>query len=256
MKKHLFILMLAITLNANSQTTLITNIEDMGIGSPPITAHQINEITIDFNGLKQVPESLLINFPDNSSTVVPISNFIPRNGFTVRTDNDPPGTPPVYPTPGISNDELDYLWAGSNTDFDVMLSVTKGQLTGLITGNQKRYGIEKTLIDTYNMIDVRLEGYPPQDVLDTENFNTTKQQITNTGTTGSDFKSFEMFNETYAGTTTPYTQIDTLVFYTEQARIDAGGDSNDFNDTEDIEALALASVISWITSNALGNSIL
>src|SRR5690554_2655295 len=155
MKNYLLILMLVAVFSASSQTTLITNIEEAGAGSPPPTAYQINEISLDLDSLKQVPESLLIDFPDNTSTIVPISNFIPRNGFTLRTEDDPPDTPPVCPTPGVPNNELDYLWTGSNADYDVMLSVSKGQLTGLMTGNEKRYGIEKTLSNSYNMIDIR-----------------------------------------------------------------------------------------------------
>lgn len=241
MKKLLFILMLANLCKVNSQTVLITNIEASGGGSPPPTAYQINEVTIDFDGLKNVPESLEIDFPDLSSTIVPITDFIPRNGFTIRTDDDPPGTPPVYPTPGVPNNELDYLWMGSNADYDVMLSVTKGQLTGLITGNTKRYGIEKTLTDTYNMIDVRLEGYPAQDIFEEE---PTDQAFNPSGTSqmvlGDDIKEFVVFNQAYSGGTTQYTPIDILVFYTDQARIDAGGAPGDINDTEDIEALILA----------------
>jgi len=214
MKKHTFIFtLITIAINVNSQTILITNIEASGGGSPPPTAYQINEVTIDFDGLKEVPDSLEIDFPDLSSTIVPISNFIPRNGFTVRTENDPPGTPPVYPTPGVPNDELDYLWMGSNNEYDVMLSVTQGHLTGLITGNVKRYGIEKTPADTYNMIDVRLEGYPAQDALEFESTNAVSPLIKNQIILGDDIKEFVMFNEDYTGTSTAYTPIDILVFY-------------------------------------------
>lgn len=242
MKNYLLILMLIAAFSANSQTVLITNIEEAGAGSPPPTAYQINEISLNLNSLKQVPESILIDFPDNTSTVVPISNFIPRNGFTLRTEDDPPGTPPVYPTPGVPNNELDYLWTGSNADYDVMLSVNKGQLTGLMTGNEKRYGIEKTLSNSYNMIDIRLEGYPPQDILDEEIINISSQNDLYSETSVSHFKSFNMFNESYSGTTSSFTPIDILIFWTEQARIDAGGDPNDPDDTEEIEALMTASV--------------
>jgi len=242
MKKYLLLLMLVGGGTANSQTTLITNIEPPAPVSPAPTAYQVNQISLDLDGLKQVPESLTIDFPDTTSTVVPISNFIPRNGFTVRTDNDPPGTPPVYPTPGVPNEELDYLWMGSNDDYDVMLSVTKGQLTGLITGNVKRYGIQRTQAQTYNMIDVRLEGYPPQDIVDTESINVAGQPVENQIVLNNDINEYVMFNEDYTGSTTPYTLIDILVFYTDQARIDAGGAPGDIYDTEDIEALVLASV--------------
>ncbi len=254
MKKFLCILMMAITLNANSQTTLITNIEATGGGSPPPTAYQINEISLNLDGLKQVPESLVIDFPDNTSTTVPISNFIPRNGFTVRTDNDPPGTPPIYPTPGVPNNELDYLWTGSNTDYDVMLSVSKGQLTGLITGNEKRYGIERTNINAYNMIDVRLEGYPPSDFEESDsNQSFIQTSMANRNTTSSHYKEFNMFNQSYLQTTSSFTPIDVLIFWTEQARIDAGGNPNDPDDTDEIEAVMMASVDH--TNVALENSL-
>ncbi|KAA3640094.1 MAG: hypothetical protein DWP95_09255, partial [Proteobacteria bacterium] len=184
----------------------------------------------------------MIDFPDNTSTIVPISNFIPRNGFTLKTEDNPPGTPPVYPTPGVPNNELDYLWTGSNADYDVMLSVSKGQLTGLITGNEKRYGIEKTQTETYNMIDVRLEGYPPQDIPEPAPTVTFNQYVSRPAILGGDIKEYVVFNQAYNGTNIPYTPIDILVFYTDQARIDAGGTPGDVNDTKDIEALILASV--------------
>jgi|GEM_PF-5241851 len=43
---HLLLLMLTMTLNANSQTTLVTEIEAAGGASPPPTAYQINEISL------------------------------------------------------------------------------------------------------------------------------------------------------------------------------------------------------------------
>lgn len=255
MPKFCLILLLTLSLNTYAQTSLITNIEPAdGGSSPPPTAYQINEITIDFDGLKHVPESLRIDFPDTTFTIVPITNFIPRSGFTVRTDDDPPGTPLVYPTPGVPNDELDYLWMGSNADYDVMLSVTKGQLTGLITGNEKRYGIEKTNINTYNIIDVRLEGYPPSDIEENDNGQTFRQpHATNNGTFISHHKEFDVFNHLYDQTTSSFTPIDVLIFWTEQARIDAGGDPNDPDDTNEIEALMIASVDH--TNVALENSL-
>jgi|GEM_PF-3598377 len=132
---------------------------------------------------------------------------------------------------------------GSNVDYDVMLSVTNGQLTGLITGNQKRYGIEKTITDTYNMIDIRLEGYPDQDISDSEPFMDTVVQNTHQGNTSvSRVKQFDVFNEDYLNTTTSFTSLDLMIFWTEQSRIDAGGDPSDPDDTQDIEALMLASV--------------
>ncbi len=262
MKNLLRILMMVITLNANSQTNLITSIDDAGSGSPPPTAYQINEITLDFDGLKQIPESLRIDFPNDTFTIVPIGNFIPRNGFTIRADNDPPGTPPIYPTPGVPNDELDYLWTGSNSDYDVMLSVSDGQLIGLIASSEKRFGIKKTPKDTYQMIDINLSGYRPNDLAidDMDLVERTSIQSNiypsqSTSTTNipiDDIKVFDMYNELYHGTNSSFTNLDILVFFTEQARIDAGGDPNDINDKVDIEALIRTSVDH--ANTALANS--
>lgn len=251
MKNVLSFVLLTLGTTAISQTILITNIQPADPGtSPPPTAFQINEISIDFDALKQIPEALRIDFPDGSHTIVPIINFIPRNGFTLRTDDDPPNTPSVYPTPNVPNNELDYLWMGGNSQHDVVLSVADGHLTGTIASKDSRYAIEKNISDVYELIEVNPAGFPEcGHIGDSEGLseNTATMHQADQAHQGepislNDVLVFNMFNQHYHASNINYTEIDIVVLYNEGARVDAGGDPNDVHDTADIVAKIRASV--------------
>ncbi len=254
-EKVLYIYILCcLSFASHSQVSLISNIEEVDPSvSPPPTAFQINQISINFDVLKEIPEQLLIEFPDGGSTVVPLQSFDPRAGFYFRSEDDPPG-PEVYPIPGLPDDEFSYLWTGVNDDYDVLLSVTNGQLTGLITGNEGRYGIERIFGGDYNYIEIRLEGYPSQDEPEEGDDGLINVTSEPAETHISHVKSFAInANNSPVVNRGSTTFVDLMVLWTEEARVDAGGDSNNANDTQDIEALMVASVDH--TNLALTNSL-
>ncbi|MCF6299890.1 MAG: hypothetical protein L3J52_02050 [Proteobacteria bacterium] len=239
-----------------SQTLLLNSIDDVGGGiTPPPTAFTLYEVDINFDGLKEIPESITLSFPDNSTSVVPRGRFDLRKGYNLRDeDEDPPGIPDFWPIPGWPEDEFSYMWTGSNDDYDVLLTVTNGQLIGLIAGNQKRFGIDR-LADgsAYWMSDIRLEGYPPMASLDSTQVTAVETPNINTDHVfTSHLKEITLKEKSLNNRGVNFTTLDMLVVWTEQARIDAGGAPGDPNDTQNIDALITTAVDH--TNLALSNS--
>ncbi|MCF6299730.1 MAG: hypothetical protein L3J52_01190 [Proteobacteria bacterium] len=227
--------------SSHSQTLLLNSIDHVGGGiTPPPTAFVLYEIDVNFTGLKEIPESITLSFPDNSTSIVPRGRFDLRKGYNLRDeDEDPPGTPDFWPIPGWPADEFSYMWTGSNDDYDVLLTVTNGQLIGLIAGNQKRFGIQQLQDNSaYWMSDIRLEGFPPVDAPETtRSLASEALEINNDDVFTSHLREFTLGEKSLKNRGVNFTTLDMLVLWTEQARIDAGGAVGDPNDTQDIDAL-------------------
>lgn len=226
-----------------AQTPLFLSVQqtDSG-GSLPPTANAYYDVEIDFAALKYAPDELLIDLPNGDSVVAFKTHFLYRAGYAYRTEWDPPGTPPVYPIPGAPPDSFSYRWVGGNGEYDVALTVIEGRMMGLITG-PKRYGIRQISSGSYRMTDIHSAGFaecaigtPPQ-----------SYQRKNTVRRPSDL-SFSMIREVaqpkrfapLQGLST--VQVDLLVPWTEQARIDAGGSPSDPNDTTELYDLIQTAV--------------
>ncbi|MCF6300864.1 MAG: M12 family metallo-peptidase, partial [Proteobacteria bacterium] len=158
-------------------------------------------------------------------------------------DEDPTGTPDFWPIPGWPEDDFSYMWTGSNDDYDVLLTVTNGQLIGLIAGNQKRFGIDR-LADgsAYWMTDIRLEGFLPMDPPDSTGSTLSGTPNINTDHVFTSHLKEITLDEKSLNRGVNLTTLDILIVWTEQARIDAGGASGDPNDTQGIEALIATAV--------------
>ncbi len=129
--------------NSQANTVLFTNPQQPLNVSPPPTVNAFYDIDINLSDIKLAPDTIQINFPDNSSTTVAKGDFISR---------------------GTNS----YKWSGSNNDYDVVLTVHNNQLIAYITSNTKRYGIS-LLADgvSYRFYDYRLSMFPQNTELET-----------------------------------------------------------------------------------------
>lgn len=224
-------LMLALAGSARAQTTLFLSLQLANPGgSPPPTVHAYFDVEIDFDALKHAPVALRIDLPDGSSFVAEQTEFLYRGGYSYRQDWDPPDTPPIYPTPGLPNNQFSYRWTGGDAEHDVALTVIDGRLTGLITG-PRRYGIRRLGSGSYRMSDIRLAGYAGCAI----------GRLTDGAQRSSPAHDSsivaDMVREVVHQPTTIHprginlVRTDLLIPWTEQARIDAGGLPGDPTDT-------------------------
>lgn len=251
----LILVLIGFPLLAQPQITLFSNVQQQVNISPLPTVNSTYTLDVNFDQLKLEPDSILLNFPDGSSTTVNKTDFTPRNGYIFRDDEDPPGTPLYWVNPNAADSDMSYKWSGGNDDYDVLLTVNNGQLLGYISSSSKRYGIER-LADNinYRMVDYYLEGFPGCHTIDTtasldKNFAVNDEQKT----TISHQKFFDLSKTPSANKSTQHTIIDALVVWTEEARIEAGGNPSDPNDTEDIDTLIITAIDH--ANQALSNSL-
>lgn len=258
MKLFYIIAAFILSFSAISQTTLITNIEPIcGTCTPNETTNQINEIELNFDELKLGPDSLIIELSDSSTILIENGQFIPKHGYTFRDeDDDPPGTPVFWLTPGLTNDDLSYLWKGSNSEYQVLLNVHMGILNGYITSNEKRYGIKKKLNGTYVLIDVRLEGFRPMDIIASSSVATPIPEFDNPNRNAyiTNVKKMELRPQSHSGNQLFANEsLDIMVLYDEDARVANCNLPCDPDDTDGIEGLIHTSVEH--ANSALSNSL-
>jgi|SRR5690606_11822244 len=94
------------------------------------------------------------------------------------------------------------------------------------------------------MYEFDYEYFPPTDILEDISTNINQDLISEqdqSKTFTSHLKSFD-FSSQPANSRSNTTVIDSLIVWTEGARVEAGGDPNNVNDTADIEALMVASI--------------
>lgn len=212
--------------------------------SPPPTVNATYPITLNFDHLKHAPAGLVIELPNGISFTAQRSEFAYRSGYVSSTPWDPPGTPPVYPNPLLPNGAFSYKWAGRDANHEVVLTVDHGRMLGVITGT-RRFVIEPVTPDGYRLIDVNSEAFPvcavgeaPLAVISNPVAEPPHQQMkidTIRAVTPGHFP------DSFLGAGT-LNFVDLLVPWTEQARIDAGGASNDPNDTDNIYDLIQAAI--------------
>lgn len=131
------LLALALVASSHAQTPLFLDVQpSLPGGSPPPTVNAYYDVEIDFDALRHAPEELEIALPDGEMFIAKQTQFLYRAGYLSREEWDPPGTPPIYPHPGLPNDQFSYRWVGGNSQYDVALTVIEGRLTGPIYRNQ------------------------------------------------------------------------------------------------------------------------
>lgn len=224
-------------------------------GEPPPGVAAVFPVTIPLDTLATGPEQLQIELPDVPVTfVADLVVFEPRIGF------DEVGSP----LPGTTIDDLSFLWRGRGMGYDVLLTVVEGWIAGQIIGADGNYAISRTagyvptalalFSGTENL--VRLTE-PPVD----EDFTIppplqgrvpTPDQLLEVYKDRLDPRVYAALK---AGQPLPERiYIDVLAVFTDQARIDAGGEPGIPYDDRAIKAEILGGVDQ--TNTAFDNSLL
>src|SRR5690554_1977229 len=254
--KILLIAVIAIlTIPSVYATDFFDSVETIGGATPPPIYKAHYDIGINFDELQEGPNSLTFNLPNGITTTVDVTDFFPRQGYEYfDEDIHPPGSPPFWIEPGTPHEEIGYKWSGSNDDYDVLISVHSGVLYGIITGNNFRYGMSRIHNGNYRMYEFDYEYFPRTDILEDTFTNINQGLISEqdqSKTFVSHLKSFD-FSRQPDNSRSNTTVIDVLIVWTEDARVAAGGDPNNANDTADIEALMVTSMDH--ANTALANS--
>lgn len=251
------LLSFSISSSLKAQTLLYDNLTPQVGVSPPPTVFSYYTLDINLNGLKAFPDSLRIDFPDGTFTIVQQSEFSPRSGYVFRDDEtDPPGTPVFWVNPNANPEDFSFKWTGSNEEYDVVFTVHKGQLIGYITSNSKRYGIER-LNDgsTYRLSNFNLENFPQEERVIVAKTNDLNKEKLIDNTYISHLKSYNNEKQIVnKGVSTQNTVVDMLIVWTEQARIDAGGSISNPDDTQGLDTLMITAIDHANTAFANSNS--
>ncbi len=246
MKFRLSLLLFALICSTSYSADFFNSVDAIGGASPPPVYKAFYDITINFDELQDGPETLTFNLPNGINTTVNLTDFAARQGYQYfDEDEDPPGTPPFWILDGTPHEEIGYKWAGSNDDYDVLISVHNGILHGIITGDEFRYGITRTLSGSYRMYEFNYEFFPQTDILELSSLEIGDEvnQVHNQEETFmSHIKSFDFSSRQVNQNRGNSNVIDLLIVWTEEARTEAGGDVNDPNDTADIDALIVAAI--------------
>ncbi len=239
------LLLFTVSTVCQAQTILFKNIQPAQLTSPLPFLISVNTVTLNFEGLKQFPDQLRINFPGGLFTIVPKTRFEPRSGYIYRDEVvDPPGTPPFRVDPNAALSDFSYLWAGSNDEYDVVITVIKGRLVATIAGNSKFYAIQLNGIGNYDLYYIYLPGMPSNanDVVSSTSaqHNSSVSQVIDKEIKISHLKTINLSDKISVKSQNrvanpSYNELDVLVVYTEDARIDAGADANNPNDTAAME---------------------
>lgn len=201
--------------------SLLTTVADNPSGSPPPGIAASYVVTVNLSGLELNPASVTIDLPGGDSITADRLAFKTYEGFA------PDGTPGTSTT--LS--DLAYSWRGQSADQDnVVLAVVEGALWALISGPQRHYSITMGASDQLlNSLDYT--GLP-RDVED---------PIMGPDPWTVPYAPPEPFvpRPQQEGV---IPEIDLLVLYTEQARLETGGDSMDPEDDAGLRGLVYAAV--------------
>ncbi len=226
---------------STASTSLYSTIIPASVTSPPPQVNAIYSVDLNFDGLKTNPSVLSITLPDGETIAVQRMLFEPRAGYLFADDEDPPNTPPFWPDPNATDDSFSFYWAGSSTVADVVITAINGKIMAYINANSKRFGIEwnqdagNYWLTEYNLTSFPVDGTP----LNQSYISHKKHHSAIPLPPPSTLIPYGTQNP-HSLTSLP--QLDVLVVYTEDARVDAGGDPGNPNDTAGIDLLIQASI--------------
>ncbi|VAW48539.1 hypothetical protein MNBD_GAMMA03-2163 [hydrothermal vent metagenome] len=243
--RNLISLLLVLFYSSAYAADFFDSVDAIGGASPPPVYKAFYSITVNFDELQDGPASLTFGLPNGINTTVDVTDFLPRQGYQFfDEDTDPPGTPDFWIPIGTPHDEIGYKWTGSNEDYDVLISVHNGVLYGIITGNDFRYGMSRIDDGNYRMYEFDYTFFPPTDLIGSADVSQLDQPVTiqnQDETFVSNLKTFDFSNPSSEARLNT-TVVDVLVVWTEDARVLSGGAVGNLNDTDDIEALMVASM--------------
>lgn len=140
----LVILMVAAGVNSSAQSNsvpLVLSLELLqGIETPPyVIAYYLAEI--NFDQLRELPESLSILLPEGESITVQRRYYEAREGYEY---NDPP-LPPFSVLPSATLEDMSYHWSGANdsNSNEVSITVYRGGLHVSIWVGNKKFLIDR-----------------------------------------------------------------------------------------------------------------
>lgn len=218
----LALLSIAAPAMAGEPFSLFDSVAGMPSGSPPIGISDSYVVTLNLSGLELNPASVSIELPGGDVIIADRLAFVPLVGF------DASGAPGS----SSSLSDLVYTWRGKTSDLDnVILSVVEGRLWGFIKGPERHFSITR---DTDQRINALTSNDLPRDLED---------EIVGPGPlTEEVLAEFQQQPGKTVAAKGGVPNIQILVLYTEQARIESGGDVMDPTDDADLQALMYAAI--------------
>lgn len=202
-------------------------------GQPPAGIDGLVDITIDLPALEQAPWWIRIQLTQTREILVALRYFEAIEGFDVNG----------HPLPGMGTEDLRYTWRGQGEGFDVVISVVHGWVSGSVIGAEDHYKIQQTLFTTQleDLGELPIEEEPPLEPAPALNSPPEAEDLIpyREMTPADSPLTVELVDERLRrkSALSDQVRLDVLVFFTEQARIDAGGDPTDPSHVDPILAV-------------------
>lgn len=165
----LSLVLVAFGASAGTPVPLFSDVDNCIDCSPPPLAYSLVEVELNIDGLSEWPDTISIDDTIGYQETATLDYFAPREGYIDDPNNHPlcdeiPGEDcEVIPDPNAPDDAFSFLWRGTTSSGGVvMLSVTRGVMTGVIMTTTDRYSIRQ-IGGVHTMRRLRVQDYPPMD---------------------------------------------------------------------------------------------
>lgn len=144
-----WILTLLVSTPLLAQTSLFLSVGPNGVsGDPPPGVQAIYPVEIAFDDLATAPTQLDVDLPEVGVVTVSLRAFEAKEGF------DAPGVP----SPGTTIDDLRYVWRGRGEEYDVIVAVAYGWPSATIVGPGGDFTLQQTVnlatqtVESHNLV--------------------------------------------------------------------------------------------------------
>jgi hypothetical protein len=207
---------------------------------PPPDALTVYDTELDIRGIAAMPAEITVRIPRKGGDLVATilrERFDRREGFVERdpvgcnSDRPPPGSCDLVPNPDLPENEFSYSWVGRGGDYDLRLSVHRGNVVGILVGPAGRFAMS-----WYMTKELRLEYFNMDDDLPTQGVSATDAatmaDVPVMSAAAAQSATLAKIGPRDLGTNgVSNAQLDLLFLITEEARQQAGGNPGDCRDT-------------------------
>jgi hypothetical protein len=246
-----------------SPLPLFTSLKSADTGGMPLPEDSLAlwDSALDITGLAGMPNEVAVSIPRQDgdvSATIRLESMDRREGFGERdadacVHGDPRGCE-IIPYPDFPAESFSYTWIGQGDGYDLRLTVHHGHAVGVLSGPQGRFAIAwdtlKELRQAYFRTDDSFVYDAKSDPADAQAAAPISMPATKaiTAMTPAAAQAATVAKIQSKTQTTATTQLDMLVLFTEEARVEAGGDPYDCRDTDGVMTYVYQNVDSMNTA--------
>lgn len=213
-------------------------LSDSGESPPPDTLAAYDS-ALDIRGIASMPDEIVVRIPRADGDLVATirrermdrrEGYVDRDPVGCNSDKPPPGACDQIPDPDGPENGFSYSWVGRGSDYDLRLSIHRGNAIGILVGQAGRFAVSWGLTKQLRLEYFNMDDTPPiERIPASAPANASVHEMSARAAQSATIATIPARDLGPSGSSNA--QLDIAYLFTEVARVQAGGNPSDCRDT-------------------------